>query len=102
MTVSITEIIIYPIKSTAGIPVDACAVHAQGLAMDRRWMVVDEDGGFLSGREFPALTQIRTQLEYGGVFFGQNLIPRASGTVRVGDVVTVHEHSNEPLSRDHP
>jgi uncharacterized protein len=61
--VRVTEIVIYPIKSTAGISVDARAVQAQGLDMDRRWMVVDGDGEFLSGRELPMLTQIRCRLE---------------------------------------
>jgi hypothetical protein len=65
--VRITEIIVYPIKSTAGMGVDEWPVEPQGLAMDRRWMVVDEDGGFLSGREFPVLTQIRSRVEHNGL-----------------------------------
>lgn len=65
--IRVTGITVYPIKSTAGIPVDQCAVESQGLAMDRRWMVVDEAGEFLSGREFPMLTQIRSQMESGGL-----------------------------------
>jgi len=63
----VSEIIVYPIKSTAGIAVDACAVQTRGLAMDRRWMVVDADGEFLSGREFPILTQIRSEMDDGGL-----------------------------------
>ena len=64
--IRVTGINIYPIKSTAGIAVDACAVEAQGLAMDRRWMVVDENGGFFTGREYPILTQIRSRLDKQG------------------------------------
>lgn len=56
----ITGISIYPIKSTAGISLDACEVQARGLAMDRRWMVVDDHGDFITAREFPILTQIRS------------------------------------------
>ena len=63
----IVEIVVYPIKSTAGISVDACDVDARGLAMDRRWMVVDEHGEFLSGREIPQLTQIRAHIDNGGL-----------------------------------
>ena len=65
--IRVTGINIYPIKSTAGISMDACAVEAQGLAMDRRWMVVDENGGCLTGREFPILTQIRSRIDEEGL-----------------------------------
>lgn len=59
----ITEIVIYPIKSTAGISVDSCDVGARGLEMDRRWMVIDAHGDCLTGREFPQLTQVHTRIE---------------------------------------
>ena len=65
--IRITAITIYPIKSTAGISVDQCGVEAQGLRMDRRWLVVDEGGNFLTGREFPLLTQVRSRLDEGGL-----------------------------------
>ena len=65
--VRVTGINVYPIKSTAGIAVDASSVEAQGLAMDRRWMVVDENGGCLTGREYPILTQIRSRLDEEGL-----------------------------------
>jgi uncharacterized protein YcbX len=65
--VRVTRIAIYPIKSTAGVAVDACAVEAQGLAMDRRWMVVDEHGGFFTGREYPMLTQVRSRVDEDGL-----------------------------------
>ena len=63
----ISEIIIYPIKSTAGVSVDCCDVGARGLAMDRRWMVIDAHGECLTGREIPRLTQIRAHVENGGL-----------------------------------
>ncbi len=66
--IRITAITIYPIKSTAGISVDECGVEAQGLNMDRRWLVVDEDGEFLTGREFPLLTQVRSRVDDGGLW----------------------------------
>lgn len=66
-TVRVTGLSVYPIKSTAGIALDACDVEPQGLAMDRRWMIVDEYGEFLTGREFPALTQVRSRMTAGGL-----------------------------------
>jgi len=65
--VRVTGITIYPIKSTAGIAVEGSTVEPQGLAMDRRWMVVDESGECLTGREFPVLTQVRSRVEDDGL-----------------------------------
>jgi uncharacterized protein YcbX len=65
--VRVTGITIYPIKSTAGIVVDSSAVEPQGLAHDRRWMVVDEFGECQTGREFPVLTQVRPRVEDAGL-----------------------------------
>jgi uncharacterized protein YcbX len=50
---------VYPIKGCYRVEVDAADVEPWGLAGDRRWLVVDRDGRFLSQRELPALTQIR-------------------------------------------
>lgn len=65
--VRVTGMTIYPIKSTAGIVVDSSAVEPQGLAHDRRWMIVDEGDECLTGREFPVLTQVRSQVEDDGL-----------------------------------
>lgn len=66
-TIRVTGLTVYPIKSTAGVSLDACDVEPQGLAMDRRWMIVDEYGEFLTGREFPVLTQVRSRATTGGL-----------------------------------
>jgi uncharacterized protein YcbX len=39
---SLTEIWIYPVKSLAGIRVKSSKVLEKGLALDRRWMLLDE------------------------------------------------------------
>ncbi|MCO6480261.1 MAG: MOSC domain-containing protein [Phaeodactylibacter sp.] len=51
----ITTLLTYPIKSLAGISLPRARVEARGLAYDRRWMLVDRDGLFLSQREIPRL-----------------------------------------------
>lgn len=63
----VTGISIYPVKSTAGIALDASRVEPHGLANDRRWMVVDDAGEMLTGRELPMLTRVRASLEDGGL-----------------------------------
>ena len=55
VTISLASISIYPIKSSASLPLNAADVGAHGLAGDRRWMVVDHHGGLISAREHPRL-----------------------------------------------
>jgi uncharacterized protein YcbX len=62
----ITELVLYPIKSCAGISLREATVTAAGLVheqiYDREWMVVDLDGNFLTQREFPQMATIRPRL----------------------------------------
>ena len=50
---------LYPVKSCAPLPVESADIEPRGLRHDRRWMVVDADGRFLTGREMPRLTLVR-------------------------------------------
>ena len=63
MSASLSAIHVYPVKSCAPLTVDFAAVGARGLARDRRWMVVDANGKFVTGRQLPRLTLIRAQPE---------------------------------------
>lgn len=54
----ISQIVIYPVKSLGGVPVQSVAVEPRGLRGDRRWMIVDEKGSFITRRECPALAGI--------------------------------------------
>ena len=49
---------IYPVKGLRGSALEFAAVEPWGLVGDRRWMVVDERGRFLSQREQPRLALI--------------------------------------------
>ena len=55
----LSDLYLYPIKSTAPLPVCEARVEPCGLQHDRRWMVVDADGRFLTGRQLPRLTLVR-------------------------------------------
>lgn len=46
----LSEIWIYPIKSLGGIRQSQALVEEKGLQYDRRWMIVDENGKFLTQR----------------------------------------------------
>ncbi len=54
---------VYPIKSCGGIPLEASEVDRRGLRHDRRWMLVDETGCFMSQRRFPRMALIRVRIE---------------------------------------
>ena len=68
---TITTLTLYPIKSCAGIALQAATVTAAGLshlhAHDREWMVIDSDGQFLSQRSHPAMALIAPALQDGAM-----------------------------------
>lgn len=58
---SLTDIYIYPIKSVKAISQPAAMVEEYGLSFDRRYMLIDNEGQFVTGRTHPQLTQIDVQ-----------------------------------------
>lgn len=59
----LSEIYIYPVKSLGGIRLDFANITTRGLENDRRFMLVDENGRFLSQREHPQLAIFQTEIE---------------------------------------
>lgn len=60
--VAVQELNVYPVKSARGIPKARVRLAATGFEWDRHWMVVREDGTFLTQRTHPLLTHILTEL----------------------------------------
>jgi MOSC domain-containing protein len=58
MTLRLSAINIYPIKSARGIALEQSEIDKFGLCHDRRWMVVDEVGQFLSQRSHARLALV--------------------------------------------
>jgi len=58
----VTELNIYPIKSTRRIALGESEVLARGLPWDRRWMLVDDSGRFITGRQHPRLATVQTEI----------------------------------------
>lgn len=54
---------IYPVKGMKGCAVDAATMILEGLVGDRRWMLVDATGRFISQREEPRLSLIGVAAE---------------------------------------
>lgn len=63
----LSEIRIYPVKSLAGFSRTECTLTPQGLEDDRRWMVVDASGRFLSQRTFPDMCFLEAYIEHNGL-----------------------------------
>lgn len=60
--VRVTDLFVYPVKSCAGIRVEAARVTAGGFEDDRRWMLTDEEGRFVTQRDLPELSGLRLSL----------------------------------------
>jgi len=64
--VEISGLTIYPVKSLAGISLQQAPLDSMGLKFDRRWMLVSEEGKFLSQRTLPKMTLIQPHLDETG------------------------------------
>ncbi len=58
----VSALYIYPVKGCAGIEVSGVRLDAEGPLLDRRFMVVDDNGHFLTQRELPRMALIRVKL----------------------------------------
>ena len=54
----LARITVYPLKSGAGIDLDASEMEPCGLRGDRRWMAIDGDGVCVTARERPQLVRV--------------------------------------------
>lgn len=64
--ISVSQLAIYPLKSCAQISLSTAQIDSFGLHLDRRWMVVDENGKFLTQRQLSRMCLIKpTLLETG-------------------------------------
>lgn len=84
----VSGLFIYPIKSCGGIGLTEAEVVPGGLRHDRRYMIVDACGRFVTRREEPRLAQVEVN------FCGKDFHVVAPGA---GDVVLPAEPSEELL-----
>lgn len=62
MALTLSQIFIYPIKSLGGIALPKAQVEDRGLQYDRRWMLVDEQGQFMTQRAFAGMALLQVAL----------------------------------------
>lgn len=58
----VSSLHIYPVKSCAGVELSGLRFDARGPQLDRRWMLIDADGRFVTQREAPGLARVRVSL----------------------------------------
>lgn len=66
MTSTIQQTFIYPVKSLEGIACESLVLTDRGARGDRRWMLVDNEGRFISQREWPRLCLLRVAIANNG------------------------------------
>lgn len=77
----LSEIWIYPVKSLAGIRLSEAQVQEKGLQYDRRWMIVDQFGRFLSQREFPNMAMLEVAVQENSLLISNKLNPKENISV---------------------
>ncbi|MBL0742403.1 MOSC domain-containing protein [Chryseolinea lacunae] len=60
---TLSEIWIYPVKSLGGIRLQHAEVEKKGLRHDRRWMLVDLEGKFLTQRVHPVMALFKQSID---------------------------------------
>ena len=78
----ISALAIYPVKSLGPVALEQAEITPSGLGGDRRWMIVDELGRFVTRRELPLLARIGISLDESGFRLsapgGEALLPATS------------------------
>ena len=63
MSLYVEALVIYPVKSCEGITLQEAEVGVHGFKYDRKWVIVDDEGAFVTRRSLPKLVTIETALE---------------------------------------
>lgn len=63
VTARIARLFVYPVKSCAGVELREAQLTETGLDLDRAWMVVDDQGKFVTQRELPRMALIQPKLK---------------------------------------
>ncbi|TFW30767.1 MOSC domain-containing protein [Massilia horti] len=89
----LSQLILYPIKSCGGIAVDEAVANISGLSAqgvhDREWMLVTEDGQFLTQRELPRMALVVPHIE------GNTLTVAAPGMAPLA--LPIDQHYSGPV-----
>lgn len=59
----VSKLFIYPVKSLGGISLTSAVITDRGFQYDRRWLLVNQDGRFLTQRELPEMALLQVSIE---------------------------------------
>lgn len=88
------DIYIYPIKSLGGIRVSRAVLEERGLQWDRRWMLVDKQGDFLTQRVHPSMALLQVELTADGLLVFHKHEP----TQRINIPFTPQSEATRPVT----
>ena len=74
-TVTVSNLYIYPIKSTMGISLPHADIDELGLAFDRRFVISDNSGQFITARTEPTLCLVKSTLTEQGISLSAPKMP---------------------------
>lgn len=96
MSLRLTDVWRYPVKSCRGERLSSAAVEPWGLAGDRRWMVVDAGGAQVTAREYPQMVLVTPRLGDGLITLSSPGLPDLAVPVPAGqDLVPVSVWASE-------
>lgn len=112
MDMHLSHINLFPVKSCAPLTPARAQVELRGLRGDRRWMIVDDQGQFVTARKHPRMVLIRAQLDGSTLLLSAPQMPnltvqpaaeRSTAKVKVwGDELIAHtamDAANDWISR---
>lgn len=79
----------YPVKSIAPVSVANALVEPRGLAGDRRYMLIDSDGQFMTGRQHPDLVLVHATMTTTGLRIEAPGMPSLEVNEPPGDAATI-------------
>jgi len=100
----ITSLHVYPVKSCRGINLDDAVIERRGFALDRRFMIVDVNGRFVSQRERPELATVRVEVDGGDLVLshgkvGELFVDVAAAGDGPRSEVTVWRHTGPSIDQ---
>lgn len=81
----LSGIYIYPIKSLGGISLTTSEIEKRGLKYDRRWMLIDENGIFITQRKYHNLALLQVNITDGQLIITHKKDPEKTISFNIGE-----------------
>lgn len=85
----LSEINIFPVKSLRGHSPESARVEPRGFKHDRRWLLVDRDGKFMTQREFPKMAVIDVEIRGSEISYRRDGLELVAASEPAGDETIV-------------